>query len=133
MEDNLSKRDITETDLSKDQKDRTFKPIFPILFIVTLITTTISGAEWMYGRPLMYFEPALTLSETLSGVYFSIPFLGILTIHEFGHYFTAKYYNIKVTLPYYIPLWLGFIFMPFTIGTMGAFIRIKEPIKSRKE
>lgn len=87
----------------------------------------------MYGKPLMYFEPGLTLSETLSGIYFSIPFLSILTIHEFGHYLTAKYYNVKVTLPYYIPLWLGFVFMPFTIGTMGAFIRIKEPIKSRKE
>jgi len=133
MEDNLANKNITETDLAKDKKDRTFKPIFPILFIITLVTTTISGAEWMYGKPLMYFEPGLTLSETLSGVYFSIPFLGILTIHEFGHYFTAKYYNIKVTLPYYIPLWLGFVFMPFTIGTMGAFIRIKEPIKSRKE
>ena len=133
MEDNLSRRDISETDLERDKKDKTFKPIFPILFIITLITTTISGAEWMYGKPLLYFEPGLTFSETLSGVYFSIPFLGILTIHEFGHYFTARYYNIKVTLPYYIPLWLGFVFMPFTIGTMGAFIRIKEPIKSRKE
>jgi len=117
----------------EEQKEKRFKPIFLILFIVTLITTTISGAEWMYGKPLMYFEPGLTLAETLSGVYFSIPFLSILTIHEFGHYFTARYYNIKVTLPYYIPLWLGFLFMPFTIGTMGAFIRIKEPIKSRKE
>jgi membrane-associated protease RseP (regulator of RpoE activity) len=117
----------------EEKKEKTFKPIFLILFIITLITTTISGAEWMYGKPLMYFEPGLTLSETLSGVYFSIPFLSILTIHEFGHYLTARYYNVKVTLPYYIPLWLGFVFMPFTIGTMGAFIRIKEPIKSRKE
>lgn len=117
----------------EEREEKKFKPIFLILFIVTLITTTISGAEWMYGKPLMYFEPGLTLAETLSGVYFSIPFLSILTIHEFGHYFTARYYNIKVTLPYYIPLWLGFLFMPFTIGTMGAFIRIKEPIKSRKE
>ena len=69
----------------EEKKEKTFKPIFLILFIITLITTTISGAEWMYGKPLMYFEPGLTLSETLSGVYFSIPFLSILTIHEFGH------------------------------------------------
>jgi membrane-associated protease RseP (regulator of RpoE activity) len=118
----------------EETKEKTFKPIFLILFIITLITTTISGAEWMYGRPLMYYDPGLTLNETLSGVYFSIPFLGILTIHEFGHYFTARYYNVKVTLPYYLPLWLGFLFMPFlSIGTMGAFIRIKEAIKSRKE
>lgn len=133
MENQPADKEIVRTDVVTDKKENTFKPIFPILFIITIITTTISGAEWMYGRPLMYFEPSLTLSEILSGVYFSIPLIGFLTIHEFGHYLTAKYYNIKVTLPYYIPLWLGFVFMPFTIGTMGAFIRIKEPIKSRKE
>jgi len=130
---NIPIHNTGQSNISEPKKERTFRPIFPILFIITLITTTISGAEWMYGRPLMYFEPGLTLSETLSGLYFSIPFMSILTIHEFGHYLTARYYNIKVTLPYFIPLWLGFVFMPFTMGTMGAFIRIKEPIKSRKE
>jgi membrane-associated protease RseP (regulator of RpoE activity) len=103
------------------------------LAVLTLITTTIAGAEWMYGRPLMYYSDGLTFDEVLSGFYYSIPFLGILTFHEFGHYITARYYNIKVTLPYYIPFWLGFIGVPFLIGTMGAFIRILEPIKSRKE
>ena len=87
----------------------------------------------MYGRPLMYFDPALSLDEVLSGIQFSFPFLAILTVHEFGHYLTARYYQVKVTLPYYIPLWLGFIGIPYTFGTMGAFIRIKEPIKSRQE
>ena len=66
-------------------------------------------------------------------MYYSIPFLTILTVHEFGHYLTAKYHNVKVTLPFYIPLWLGFIPLPFTIGTAGAFIRIKEMIHSRKQ
>lgn len=122
MEDNLE---------TQEKKSRPW--IFPLLFVITLITTTISGAEWMYGRPLMYFGPGLTLDEVLSGIEFSLPFLAILTVHEFGHYLTARYYQVKVTLPYYIPLWLGFIGIPFTIGTMGAFIRIKEPIKSRLE
>ncbi len=103
------------------------------LIIITLITTTISGAEWMYGKPWFYYEDGLTFQQVLSGWQYSLPFLGILTFHEFGHYFTARHYNIKVTLPYYIPLWLGFIGVPFLIGTMGAFIRIMEPIKSRKE
>jgi hypothetical protein len=119
---------------NEELKEKKSKPwIFPLLFFITLITTTISGAEWMYGRPLMYFGPGLSLDEVLSGIQFSLPFLAILTVHEFGHYLTARYYQVKVTLPYYIPLWLGFIGIPFTIGTMGAFIRIKEPIKSRLE
>ncbi len=117
----------------EQKKPESRRWLVPLLFILTLISTTISGAEWMYGKPLMYFEPGLTFEEVLTGIYFSFPFLGILTIHEFGHYFTARYYRISVTLPYYIPLWLGFIGMPFTIGTMGAFIRIKERIRSRKE
>lgn len=104
-----------------------------ILFIVTLIFTTISGAEWMYGKALMYGELRLSSSELLAGLYFSVPFLGILSFHEFGHYFVAKFYKIKVSLPFYIPLWLGFIppGMP-SIGTMGALIRIKSRNQSRK-
>lgn len=74
-------------------------------------------------------------AEFLDGLHYSIPFLLILTVHEFGHYLTAQYYHLRVTLPYYIPFWLGFI--PFligspTIGTMGAFIQIKSRIASRK-
>ncbi|MCG8308263.1 MAG: site-2 protease family protein [Cytophagales bacterium] len=103
-----------------------------ILFIATGIGTTIAGAEWMYGKSLLFGEVTITSSELLAGLYFSVPFLGILTAHEFGHFLTAKYYKVKVTLPYYIPLWLGFLPMP-SIGTMGAFIRIKGLIESRKE
>ena len=103
------------------------------MFIATVITTTIAGAEWMYGKFLFAGEQLLTSSEVLSGMYYSVPFLTILTVHEFGHYLTAKYHNVKVTLPFYIPLWLGFIPIPFTIGTAGAFIRIKEMIHSRKQ
>ncbi|MEM7548625.1 MAG: site-2 protease family protein [Bacteroidota bacterium] len=102
------------------------------LFILTLILTTISGAEWMYARSLIYsFEP-LTFSEVLSGLEYSIPFLLILTVHEFGHYFMAQYHKVKVTLPFYIPLWLGFIGAP-SIGTMGAFIAIQQKRMTKKQ
>lgn len=116
----------------EENKERKTRIIQVILFIVTLISTTFSGAEWMFGRSIMYGESLLTSSEIMAGLYFSVPFLGILTVHEFGHYFTAKYYKIKVTFPYFIPMWLGFIPM-LNIGTMGAFIRIKGIIQSRKE
>lgn len=116
----------------EENKTRKTLIIQIVLFIVTLIATTLAGAEWMYGKSMVYEEAQLSFSELLAGLYFSVPFLGILTFHEFGHYFTAKYYKVKVTFPFYIPLWLGFIPMP-SIGTMGAFIRIKSLIQSRKE
>ena len=99
-----------------------------LLFITTVITTTLSGAEWIGSGSIFYSED-YSFDDFLSGFYFSIPFLGILTVHEFGHYFTARWYKINVTLPYYIPFW----FQVPLIGTMGAVIRIKEGIKSRKE
>ncbi|MDB5264033.1 MAG: peptidase [Adhaeribacter sp.] len=106
------------------------------LFLLTLLTTTIAGAEWLYGRPIFGFTTNYELVQWMpwqkaqAGLLFSLPFLFVLTCHEFGHYFTARYYKIRVTLPYYIPIWLGFT---STIGTMGAFIKIKDRIFSKKE
>lgn len=100
------------------------------LFLITLTTTTLAGAEWQFNRFLGLEERPLTWEYFWKGLYFSAPFLGILTVHEFGHYFTAKWHKVKVTLPYYLPFWFGFLFLP-SIGTMGAFIRIKELVNSR--
>lgn len=100
------------------------------LFVATVITTTIAGAEWMYSKYVWLVpEAQMTWSDFLGGFEFSLPFLFILTCHEFGHYFTARYHKIRVTLPYYIPVWLGFIAAP-SFGTMGAMIRIREQIYS---
>lgn len=104
-----------------NKKKRTYF-IQAILFILTVICTTLVGAQLIVVKAF----DVLTFPEFLTGLYYSVPFLGFLTVHEFGHYFTARYHRVKVTLPYYIPLFFG-------IGTMGAFIRIKEQIKSRKE
>ncbi|WP_420147730.1 site-2 protease family protein [Spirosoma sp.] len=102
------------------------------LFLITLVTTTLAGAEWMFGRLFIPFEGMKPLgwSEFVAGLQFSLPFLAILTVHEFGHYFTAKANKVRVTLPFYIPLWLG---IGQSIGTLGAFIRIKDYINSRRK
>lgn len=100
-----------------------------LLFLVTFIATTISGGEWRFGQFLAY-EHTVSFKEIFSeGLNFSIPFLLTLTVHEFGHYFTARRNRLDVSLPYYIPLY--FFSLP-SIGTMGAFIRIREQIKSRR-
>lgn len=98
------------------------------LFLATLITTALAGAEWIYGRSFLDFTSNMGIKQFLQGFQFTIPFILFLTVHEFGHYFTAKKWKVNVTLPYYIPLWLGVI---TSIGTMGAFIRIKDKINTR--
>ena len=108
------------------------KRVHLILFIVTFLTTTLAGAEWMFGRSFFFSSYPMGWKEFFAGLQFSIPFLAILTVHEFGHYLTARKNNIKVSLPYYIPFWFGFIGMP-SIGTMGAFIRIRERVKNKTQ
>lgn len=100
-----------------------------VLFVVSVITTTLAGGEWMFGNYIII--EGYTWEDFTAGFAFSIPFLTFLTTHEFGHYFTARYYQVKTTLPYYLPFWLGFLPAP-SIGSFGAVIRIKEKIPSRK-
>ncbi len=99
------------------------------LFIATFTATTLSGAEWIHGWLFLYVPEPLGWSQFIDGMQYSIPFLLILTVHEFGHYFTARYHKVKVSPPYYFPLWLGFLGM-MSLGTMGAFIRIRQRISS---
>jgi membrane-associated protease RseP (regulator of RpoE activity) len=94
------------------------------LFIVTLFTTTLAGKDWMGLQDLSWWQ------SFFRGMEYSVPFIAILTIHEFGHYFTARKYGVDVSLPYFLPFYLPFM---AAIGTLGAFIRILSPHKSRKE
>jgi membrane-associated protease RseP (regulator of RpoE activity) len=52
--------------------------------------------------------------------------LGILTAHEFGHYFAAKYHRVPATLPYFMPFPLS------PLGTLGAVIRMSPYIPTRR-
>ncbi|MBN8578998.1 MAG: site-2 protease family protein [Cytophagales bacterium] len=94
------------------------------LFLVTFITTTMAGAEWTYGKSVLFTE--FTWNDFVNGLPYSICFLSILTAHEFGHYFTAIYHRVRTSLPYYIPLPP----IPFMFGTLGALIRLRERVKT---
>ena len=94
-----------------------------LLFVVTLISTLYVGAT--YGATEMP-DSLLSPAFLIQGWPFALTLLGILTAHEFGHYFAARYHGVKVTLPYFIPMPIGF-------GTMGAFIAMKEPISDRRK
>ncbi|MDN3671098.1 site-2 protease family protein [Echinicola jeungdonensis] len=103
-----------------------------LLFIITFLCTTLAGGEWLFGRSILSSEKPLTWAYFLESMQFSLPFIGILLIHEMGHLFTSIYHRVKSSLPYFIPLWLGFLGMP-SIGTMGAIIRMKTLVSSRKK
>src|SRR5690606_37222185 len=99
-----------------------------LLFIITLITTTLAGAEWMFGNLFVLVENKLGWDEFLQGFHFSIPFLGVLPIHEFGHYFTARKHQVRHSFPYDIPVWFVIY---LSIVSMAALIRIKHAVYSR--
>ncbi|GAB4398270.1 MAG: site-2 protease family protein [Microscillaceae bacterium] len=106
------------------------------LFVLTLLTTTLAGAEWRNGALMWVDENGwhagnwFSMQEFWEGFQFSIPFLLFLTCHEFGHYFTAQWHGIRATLPFYLPLWLGFT---FTIGTIGAVIQLRDSPRTRTQ
>src|SRR5215469_607743 len=69
-----------------------------ILFVLTLLTTTMAGA-YMAGVD----HPLLRPAGLLQGLTFSVPLMAILLCHELGHYITARRNHVNVTLPYFIP------------------------------
>jgi membrane-associated protease RseP (regulator of RpoE activity) len=95
-----------------------------LLFIVTFVSTTIAGNEWVYSRNIFFTED-YGWHDFVNGLSFSIPLLLILTVHEFGHYFVALYHKVKTSLPYYIPI-PPIPFLGLSIGTMGAVIRLRS-------
>jgi len=63
----------------------------------------------------------------VGGLKFSAALLSILLAHESGHYVACRLYGVDATLPFFIPMP-----PPFMAGTLGAFIKIKSPIPSRR-
>ena len=63
----------------------------------------------------------------VEGLKFAAALLSILLAHESGHYVACRLYGVNATLPYFIPMP-----PPFMAGTLGAFIKIKSPIPSRR-
>ena len=61
------------------------------------------------------------------GVKFAASLLSILLAHEAGHYVACRLYGVDATLPFFIPMP-----PPFIAGTLGAFIKIRSPIPSRR-
>src|SRR5579864_8225409 len=110
-----------------------------LLLVATGFTTLVVGARMEFnflhnlppfvtGNELLPFFPIGWVlaqpSRLLLGIPFSVTLLTILLAHEMGHYLFCRYYGVRATLPFFIPA-------PTLIGTLGAVIRIKGPIRTR--
>jgi membrane-associated protease RseP (regulator of RpoE activity) len=108
-----------------------------LLLLCTTVTTTVFGyalvVSFAAGRPLDQNDIIISFYSLLrgnphvmQGLIFSIPLLLILMAHEMGHYLVCVKRGVDATFPYFMP-------SPTLFGTLGAFIRIKTPIYTRRD
>jgi membrane-associated protease RseP (regulator of RpoE activity) len=98
-----------------------------VLFALTVLSTLAAGCLVNGSFPFVTFSPFRQPGRLLDGVPFAFTLLAILGTHEFGHYFTARYYGASVSLPFFIPAPPPF----FLFGTLGAVIRMRSPARDR--
>ena len=100
-----------------------------LLFVLTIATTTLVGADHYAAFLLDFTARRIPLSMPaliVRGLWYSVTILAILGCHELGHYVACRYYDVDASLPFFLPV-------PISItGTLGAFIRIREPIPQKR-
>ncbi len=89
-----------------------------IMFFATVLTTLYAGTIW-------YYQPVDGPLDLLAGWPFAAAVLGVLAVHELGHYALSRYHGVDASLPYFIPV-------PSFIGTFGALISMRGRIPNRK-
>jgi membrane-associated protease RseP (regulator of RpoE activity) len=107
-----------------------------VLFLLTLCTCLVAGThfaiayahneavswdEFIRAFTLIYRQP-LALA---AGLPFALTLLTILLAHELGHFFACRHHHIHSSYPFFIPF-------PTLIGTLGAFILIRSPIRTTR-
>ncbi len=96
------------------------RALVPLLFLATVATTLLVGA----GMADLPGDAGLgTLA--LAGIPYAASILAILLAHEMGHWLMARAWGVDTTLPHFIP-------GPPPAGTLGAVIRIRSPLPSRR-
>ncbi len=102
---------------------------YVLLFLLTVLTTTYAG-QLHYASFVVEFSgrelDVAGWSLFARGLWYSVSILAILGCHEFGHYFACRYYDVDASAPFFLPAPL-----PLT-GTLGAFIRIRQPLPGKR-
>ena len=91
-----------------------------VLFGLTILSVFFVGL--LMWQDLRLFQSGLDPIVVASS--YVIGLMGIVGIHELGHMVASRFHGLKSSWPYFIP-------MPIGMGTMGAFITLKTPFRSR--
>ncbi len=89
-----------------------------LVLLVATIVTTLEASGVMLGFDL--FSNFGRFRETIP---LSLGIWSILAAHEIGHYFMAKKYNVRLSLPFFLPTW--------QIGSFGAITRFESILTNR--
>lgn len=107
-----------------------------VLFLLTLCTCLVAGTqfavayahneaasfrEFFRSFMLFYKNPA----GLLAGLPFAATLLGILLAHELGHFYACRHHHLYASYPFFIPF-------PNLVGTFGAFIMIRSPMRTNR-
>ena len=111
-------------------RGKTGNPLINVLLLLATILTTLAAGAALAGdnglfSALLQGQTRRALVAATAGAPFAITLLGILGVHELGHYVAARLHGVAATLPYFIPMPIG------GLGTLGAFISVRSPMKSR--
>jgi len=100
------------------------RPWWPnaLLLVATIFSLLYTGATMELGR-----VDLPSILDLLRGWPYAVGLMLILGTHEMGHYIAARRHGVAVTLPYFIPLPIA-----GTLGTLGAFIQLREPVRDRR-
>jgi membrane-associated protease RseP (regulator of RpoE activity) len=88
-----------------------------VLFVATIATSLETGGI------LLGFDFYNSLDRYREVLPTSLGILAILGIHELGHWFMARRYQVRLSLPYFIPTW--------QIGSFGAITRFESFLPNR--
>ena len=107
-----------------------------VLFLLTLCTCLVAGTQFavayaknqavsvdeFFNAFKLFYQHPIALA---AGLPFALTLLAILLAHELGHVFACRHHHIRASYPFFIPF-------PSLIGTFGAFILIRSPIRTAR-
>ncbi|KYK30855.1 MAG: peptidase M50 [Thermoplasmatales archaeon SG8-52-3] len=113
------------------------KPVWINIFLLVavVITTILTGSIlnigffdiWSLSDPFEIFAA----NNLFNGaIFFALPLMSILIIHEMGHYYVSKKHGVASSLPFFLPI--PPILPAFNIGTFGALISSRDPMPNKK-
>jgi len=98
------------------------------VLLTVVVEASVQKFPWLN---LLLFVLTVVSVWLSIGAQFAAWFLAILLFHEFGHFIAARRRKIDTSWPYFIPA-PTFLGVPSILGTFGAFIQLRSPIRDRR-